>query len=56
MGQFDQAIEEFLKAIDINSEHIKSYNNIGVVYYLKKSRGIQNYQKASPIILRIRRH
>ena len=27
-----------------------SYNNIGVVYYLKKtSRGIQNYQKANSI-------
>ena len=42
-------IEEFLKAIDINPEHIKPYNNIGVVYYKKTSRGIRNYQKTSLI-------
>ena len=50
ISQFDQAIEEFLKAIDINPEHIKPYNNIDVVYYRKKTyRGIRNYQKASSI-------
>ena len=48
--QFDQPIEEFLKVIDINPEHIKPYNNISMVYFTKKNfRSIRNYQKAISI-------
>ena len=41
-------IEEFLKAIDLNPDYAKPYNNIGVVYYAKKEypSAIRNYQKA----------
>ncbi len=48
MGSGHQAIEEFLKAIDLNPDYAKPYNNIGVVYYAKKDfpGAIRNYQKA----------
>jgi Flp pilus assembly protein TadD len=33
LRQYDQAIEELLKAIDLNPEFSIPYNNIDVVYY-----------------------
>jgi tetratricopeptide (TPR) repeat protein len=51
LHQFDQTIEEFFKAIDINPEHTQPYNNTGVVYYstIDFKGAFQNYQNASSI-------
>ena len=51
LHQFDQAIEEFFKAIDINPEHTNPYNNTGVVYYaiIDFKGAFRNYQNASSI-------
>ena len=51
LRQYDRAIEEFLRAIYLNPNYAKPYNNIGVVYYAKKDfpGTIRNYQKAISI-------
>lgn len=47
-GQPDKAIEAFTKAIELNPESAKAYNNRGAVWYLKKDydRAILDYSAA----------
>jgi len=51
LGQYDKAVEEFMKTVFLDPNYAKAYNNIGVVCYIqKKYRGaIQNYRKAIDI-------
>jgi tetratricopeptide (TPR) repeat protein len=35
-GQYDQAISDFTRALQINPKYSEAYNNRGVTYYLKK--------------------
>ena len=50
-GQFDQAISDFNRAIEINPRYIKAYNNRGIVYRLKGQydRAILDFNKAIEI-------
>jgi tetratricopeptide (TPR) repeat protein len=50
-GQYDQAISDFNKAIEINRRYIKAYNNRGIVHRLKGQydRAIRDFNKAIEI-------
>jgi Flp pilus assembly protein TadD len=50
-GQFDQAISDFNRAIEINPRYIKAYNNRGIVYRLKGQydKAILDFNKAIEI-------
>jgi len=50
-GQYDQAISEFNKAIEINTRYSKAYNNRGIVYRRKGQydRAISDFNKAIEI-------
>jgi len=49
-GQYDQAITDFNKALEINPRYADAYNNRGFAYYLKKEydkswEDVKNAQK-----------
>jgi hypothetical protein len=48
LGLFDDAIQDFKKAIELNPNFDESYNNCGVVYFLKGQydRAVENYNRA----------
>jgi len=50
-GQYDEAISDFNKAIEINSKYDKAYNNRGITYRLKGQydRAISDFNKAIEI-------
>jgi Flp pilus assembly protein TadD len=50
-GQYDQAIADFNKAIEINPRYDKAYNNRGIVYRLKGQydQAISDFNKAIEI-------
>ncbi len=50
-GQYDQAISDFSKAIEIDARYNKAYNNRGIVYRLKGQydRAILDFKKAIDI-------
>ena len=50
-GQYDQAISDFSKAIEINAGYDKAYNNRGIVYRLKGQydQAISDFNKAIEI-------
>ena len=50
-GQYDKAISDFDKAIEINPRYIRAYNNRGVVYRLKGQydKAILDFNKAIEI-------
>lgn len=50
-GQYDQAISDFSKAIEIDARYSKAYNNRGIVYRLKGQydRAILDFNKAIEI-------
>ena len=37
LGQYDKAVEEFMKTVFLDLNYAKAYNNIGVVYYIQKN-------------------
>jgi len=37
LGQYDKAVEEFMKTVFLDPNYAKAYNNIGVVYYIQKN-------------------
>jgi len=47
-GQYDQAVSDFNKAIEINPRYIKAYNNRGIVYRLQGQydRAVSDFNKA----------
>jgi Flp pilus assembly protein TadD len=50
-GQYDRAISDFNKAIEINPRYSKAYNNRGIVYRLKGQydQAISDFNKAMEI-------
>jgi Tfp pilus assembly protein PilF len=50
-GQYDQAISDFNKAIEINPRYVKAYNNRGIIYRLKGQyeQAISDFNKAIEI-------
>ena len=50
-GQYDQALSDFNKAIEINPRYVKAYNNRGIVYRLKGQydQAISDFNKAIEI-------
>jgi tetratricopeptide (TPR) repeat protein len=50
-GQYDKAISEFTKAIEINSRHADAYYTRGVVYYYKKDyeKALDDFYKAQKL-------
>jgi protein O-mannosyl-transferase len=47
-GQFDEAAEQFQKALEINPEYSEAYSNLGLAFFHKGwlDRAIMNYQQA----------
>ena len=37
MREYDKALDEFLRAIFLDPNYAKAYNNIGVVYFMQKN-------------------
>jgi len=50
-AQYDQAISDFNKAIEINPRYVKAYNNRGIIYRLKGQydQAISDFNKAIEI-------
>ena len=50
-GQYEQAISDFNKAIEINPRYVKAYNNRGIIYRLKGQyeQAISDFYKAIEI-------
>jgi lipoprotein NlpI len=46
-GQYDQAISDFNKALEINSWFAVAYNNRGIAYYFKKEydKSLEDFKK-----------
>jgi tetratricopeptide (TPR) repeat protein len=51
LGEFDRAIKQYNRAIEINPDYAKAYNNRGLVYFVKGEfeRAILDYSKAIKI-------
>jgi len=47
-GDYDRAIAEFRKAVEINPEHFDGHDNLGVIYSIRKEydKATQEFQKA----------